>query len=111
MKHRRALRGPPRRVLLGPAPRPDDEPVVLSGARQGSWPSAAATMSRQLALTGPLGGPLGVPLLPCLADLLLLGWRYRAALDDSAQEQSDQDSEDSAGHYSMTWSARCSKHR
>jgi len=39
----------------------------------GSWASAA-TMSRQLALTGPLGGPLSVPLLPCLADLLVPGW-------------------------------------
>ena len=41
---------------------------------KGSWAPSAGTMSRQLALTGPLSGPLGVPLLPCLADLLLPGW-------------------------------------
>jgi hypothetical protein len=48
-------------------------------------------MSRPLALTGPLGGPLGVPLLPCLADLCLPGWRYRAILEDSSHEQPDQE--------------------
>src|SRR5260370_20225850 len=55
----------------------------------GSWASTAA-MSRQLALTGPLGGPLGVPLLPCLADLLLPRYRYRPTIDDSSHEHPGQ---------------------
>jgi hypothetical protein len=46
--------------------------------------------------------PLRVSLLPCLADCLLLGRRYRAPLETSAQEQSDQDSENVLAHYSIT---------
>jgi len=65
----------------------------------GSWPSAAATgTSRPLALTGALG----IPLLPCLADLLLLGWRYRATLEDSSHEQPAQEASKILTHYSMT---------
>ena len=76
----------------------------VTRAMRGSWPSATGTAtshkptSRSLALMRPFG----VPLLPCLADLLLLGWRYRAALEDSSQEQPDQDSWKISPHYSIT---------
>src|SRR6266566_5509655 len=56
-----------------------------------SRPSAAGTATGHERAPFPLAllRPLGVPLLLCLADGLLPGGRYRAALEDTGQEQSD----------------------
>jgi hypothetical protein len=77
---------------------------MLCGARHGSWASAADTATSHKPTSRPvaLTRPLGVPLLPSLADSLLPGGRYRAALEDSSQEQSDQDSGKVLPHYSIT---------
>ena len=95
--------------LPTPTARADDQQARLHRARQGSWPSAATTATSHKPTPRPvaLTRPLGVPLLTTLADRLLLGRRYRASLETSAQKQSDQDSENILSHYSITWSARC----
>ena len=74
-----------------------------SGARHGSWASAAdaATSHKPTSRPAALTGALRVSLLPCLADSLLLGRGYRAALKDSGQEKSDQDSGKKLPHYSI----------
>jgi hypothetical protein len=70
----------------------------------GSWASGAraAAIRESKLVTVALPGPLRVSLLPGLADGLLLGWRYRATLEDSSHEQPGQDSWKISPHYSIT---------
>jgi hypothetical protein len=70
----------------------------------GSWASGAraAAIRESKLVTVALPGPLRVSLRPGFADGLLLGWRYRATLEDSSHEQPDQEASKILTHYSVT---------
>jgi hypothetical protein len=98
------FRGPLRYGFAGPAAGAGHQPAALSGARHGSWASAADTATGHKPTPRPsaLTSALRVSSLPCLTDSLLLSRRYRAALEDSGHEQPGQDSWETSPHYSIT---------